>query len=140
MPKLPIATLAVAGLASIAAPALFAAPASAAITNLTIEGAAAGADCKTGATPCRIVVTVSDSAPVLVKVGNDVIAYNVVPTNGTVTVAWNPPANGKYTVSALQGQSVAQLIVGVPGRADSDAAEQPTPSDWIQSLLSGSAG
>ncbi|MEU0543354.1 hypothetical protein ABZ319_26120 [Nocardia sp. NPDC005978] len=140
MSKLPIATLAVAGLASFAAPAVFAAPASAAITNLTIEGATAGSDCKVGAASCRIVVKVSDYQPVLVKVGNDVVAYNVTPSNGAVVVEWNPPANGKYNVSALQGKSVAQLIVGVPGRADSDSATEPTPSDFIESLLSGSAG
>lgn len=138
MTKLSIGTLAAVGLTAIVAPILLAAPASASVTGIKVEGEP-GKDCPVAAAACNIVVTLSGSdatAPVTVK-SNDAVVATATPTGATLTIPWTPPAKGKYTITVQQGSNTASLEVGIPGRAESNTGLGGL-TDIIK-LLTGSA-
>ncbi|UGT41528.1 hypothetical protein LTV02_37310 [Nocardia yamanashiensis] len=141
MSKRSIGACAAAGFAALAAPVLLAAPASASVTGIKVEGSTAGSDCAVAAT-CRISVTLSGSdatSPITVKVDGVTIVDALTPANSTPTIEWTPPAKAKYTVTVTQAGKTAQLEVGVPGRAESNTGIPSGATDLIK-LLTGSAG
>jgi hypothetical protein len=131
--KRSIGALAAVGLSALAASVLLAAPASANIDSIKVEGAVVGKDCTVAATACTISATVSGTdatAPVTVSVDGAIIAQGVTPSGGTASVQWKPAAQGKYTSS---------VTVNVPGRAESSTGIPSGVGDLVK-LLTGSAG
>ncbi|WP_067699490.1 hypothetical protein [Nocardia jejuensis] len=142
MTKRSIGALAAVSLSALAAPVLLAAPASANIDSIKVEGAQAGADCTVAATACTISAKVSGTdatAPVTVSVDGAIIAQGVTPSGGTASAQWKPAANAKYTVTITQGSYTSSVSVNVPGRAESSTGIPSGVGDLVK-LLTGSAG
>ncbi|WP_157535443.1 hypothetical protein [Nocardia inohanensis] len=141
MAKRSIGAAAAVGFVALAAPMLLAAPASASVSGIKVEGATAGSDCPVAGT-CRISVQLSGSdaaSPITVKVDGVTIVDALTPAGSTATIEWQPPAKAKYTITVTQGGKTASLEVGVPGRAESNTGVPSGITDLIK-LLTGSAG
>ncbi|MGX1810185.1 hypothetical protein ACWIGI_31095 [Nocardia sp. NPDC055321] len=140
-------TFAAVGLAAFLAPALLAPPASAKVFSISASGGREYAACTVEAGGCGISVILSGAdraEPVTVKINDTVLAVCTPFLDedyGYCNLGWNPPANGKYTISASQGGQTKTAVLNVPGNVGTGVMPgSADPVSWLGGVLTGSVG
>ncbi|WP_067720633.1 hypothetical protein [Nocardia yamanashiensis] len=149
MTKRLIGGLAAALMTALAAPALFAAPASAQVSTIEVHGMDWGLACY-APTSCKLIVVLTGAdrgQPVTIQIDGVAVATGLTPTvDGTKAYAnynWSPEVDKTYTITAIQGASTKTATLTLPGELGGTTPKVTTGSavfDALMALSYGSAG